>query len=1389
MSNPPQFSSPDRISLLIDFPIRLYTALRTMRLYPASNPQVQRSNDFVLTAFKALLESRAEESVNIAFSDHKILICGEHLPDKDQDRPQIQGLVALFNRLKIHSFTFQPTFSRNDCIKFIQILSQYLSEKVLTEPISTLLDKAEIHSISVDAKRYVAIHEGEQVIREELLVSRLSISDEELANYVQGTPSRKGELHSISPELVKELINRMPVTTDHHLQPDELTEAVIETLQNLSKEIDLSTRDHNIEESASTLSGLDPDLLAKLAAHLPATPIADEMLSATLHHLTQQQLNALITHFVTQQTTRVRQPSGADRLLIESGQVDQTILNRMLGHYEQFLNNEQQAQVAQEAGAQIASMEGSVIGNILAQNFKGLFGTQLYRQIISQVSDERLDETVEHLTPRQLGRMITTLTGDNAALRLNNDKASTFNPANDSVLKRLVHTQKGSAITAAIAQNIDAHFLQAPPESGSVLPEGLAARLQQPSWSTPILVNAAQHSIDPANYKNGKADFSTFERMLDQYDTLLSKENQSQVATQASLQLASFDEKELGLILVQKFKNLFGDQLYQQVIKQISDEKFEKLARQFQAITERQDDLPLDQQDKDIEEAYKRLLQTVRGEKIRAIIEMDTRKEKDRHGLTTIDLDILLQGNLKGLEQKNISQALPGTIRNLLSQGDEVIADKLLRQLAATPQHQDSIIQTNAARTLASVAEHLDNIGQWQRLDKLLPALQQGLRIQGADEQSIKQTITAIGGLTSHYLVEKEYNQALVTTRFLRTLSSEAPLTPGSNPLIREQALETLKNLCTQPVLEHLLDLYLHSESQQETAGQMLIELRKQSTKFQLQQLISNKSRFERKRLLALIKQTGHPAIDILLEELHPDAPWFVIRNIIHLLGEINNPSILREIQPYIKHADLRVQQETINTAIKIGGENISEFLFDALQTVDDSIKIKVVNHVATIKGDHFVSSLTDILESTKPFLGKYKNNLHLSICKALGVIGSKRANTSLNRVSQSRNPFNLGGYSDEVRQAARLALEQIRMAQTSQKKGTIHEELGIKGPDKLSLVTSAGTQSTPIDVEAEIFTIAAQGNRDQAIKRLLDLITTTARAGDFPTAERLRERIYEIDSLALGEIIRSGEIIEQEKKGAINEDDLTTWAALTDRLSSEEFTTMYHEFTEHRYKPEETLVNQGDKNETLFFIAQGSVKVSHTVGPREIFITSLNRGQIAGENFFAPSFWTVSLTSLTPSKVYILQQTSLNGWQEKFPRLRAKLHEFYTASNTVQSILKKKGLDRRKDQRFNLSRKIQVQPITNLDSPIGRGFRAEIIDIAVGGLAFLIRISKQESVRLLLGRRLQVVLPIGGANNFLHLNGLVVSIQPFKILENDFSIHFKFDRPLEQQVLQSILG
>ncbi|MBM9536965.1 HEAT repeat domain-containing protein [Desulfobulbus alkaliphilus] len=1458
MATSRQTPSPDRSTLLLDFPMRIYTALRTMRLYPAANPQVQRSNDFVLKAFTALMADKNDDAVNLALSDKKILVCGDPLADRDQERPQIQGLITLLDRLKIHSFTFHSGFDFDQCALFIESLANLLGERDLSEPLADLFNRAGLHAVSVDAKRYVAVHKGEQVVREEMIGAGLNISDEELANYVLGKSGPNGQARAIAPELIEELLSRLPKSAEDQGQSHILNETVLELLEKLSREIDFGKRSEGINQSATALTRLDPALLAGLVAKMPATAVADEVLDSTLDRLSPNQRNTLIANLVArlpsgtttgsrdqQRQTgidilerlaglqaqdgslqeviaqnldarqlldtasdlaqlpdhlhqRLKVPQWSAPVLASAVQqiteskdqqdaaIDFTAFDHLLGQYEQLLDQKELTQVAQQAGEQLVSMDGLALGSFIARRFKGLFGEQLYQQILSQMPDQLLDETIEHLTPRQINRMIVALISD-IPLYISKDKDPAHIAADNEMLKRLARTSKGPEITRAVAHNIDAHVLQAPLEQGAALPDQLVKRLQQPAWSAPVLVTAAQQSTDPANFKEGKADFSQFERMLAKYDSLLNKEKQLQVAAQAGGQLADFDEQELGLLLVQKFKNLFGDQLYQQVINQLSDEKFAHLASQLQTLSQNREGLPLDLNDQDIENAYNRLLQTVRGEKMRAVLAMHRSQQEKQQVKVRNNLDQLLQGELKPLAQKEVRRSLPETIGTLFSEGREGDVDSLLMQLAIGLQNQEVPVRSHAAQTLAGVAEKLADTGQWQRLEKLVPALEQAVGTQNMGEEDIGTCLDAVRRLVGHYLDQEQLDRANATIHFIRRLS-ETTKPEATAPAIRKQALVALNNVATKPVLKHLLEQYLHPEHSREAAGQILAELGTESAKFQLQYLMNSDSRFERKQLLTLIKQTGNPAVSILLEQLDKQSPWFVTRNIIRLLGEIGNSELFPAARPFISHNDPRVQQEVFNTALQIGGEHLQDFLLQALQTVDDSLKGKVVRHMATAHDERFVRPLTDLLEGASSIVGKNKEELQLAICNTLGALRSKRATAPLSRVVQSKTVLGLGGYSDAVRRAADQALDQIRgqaevkapaAARLEQTVEASDDEPGHAG----GVLPGQGTR------EQEIFALVAQGNREQAKKELLELIGVTARAGDFETAERLRERIYEIDSLALGEIIRSGEIIEDEKRGAVKEEDLQIWASLTDRLTTEEFLNIYHAFNEQHYKAEEVLVSQGDRNDALFFINQGSIKVSHMAGTRELFITSLSRGQIAGENFFSPSFWTVSLTSLTPSKVYILRQETLKTWEERFPGLRTKLHEFYLASNNISSMLEKKGLERRRDQRFNLSRKIQVQPINNLDAPIGRGFRAETADISLGGLRFLIRISRQDNARLLLGRRMQVVLPVGGKTKYLYLKGLVIGVQPFHVLENDFSVHFKFDQSMDQQGLQTILG
>ncbi|RJX18373.1 MAG: cyclic nucleotide-binding domain-containing protein, partial [Desulfobulbus sp.] len=315
--------------------------------------------------------------------------------------------------------------------------------------------------------------------------------------------------------------------------------------------------------------------------------------------------------------------------------------------------------------------------------------------------------------------------------------------------------------------------------------------------------------------------------------------------------------------------------------------------------------------------------------------------------------------------------------------------------------------------------------------------------------------------------------------------------------------------------------------------------------------------------------------------------------------------------------------------------------------------------------------------------------------------------------------------YADELRAAAAGA---IQMAQTRQ--CAAEEKTPEKPKDPLTLR------------EEQIFQLAAMGNKEVAKKQLFDLVVACARKKDFFNAERLRERIYEIDPMALMEIIQSGDIIEEEKSGAISKDHLDIWARLLTVLTSEEFNSLYHEMEERTYRPEETIVSQGAKNDELFFINQGSARVSYMGGEKELFLKNLGSGEIAGENFFNASVWTVSLTAQQQTSVSVLKRENLARLEQRIPGIESKLVDYYNRASDLYAAMKKKGMDRRTHERYRVEGKIQLQIVDNKDRILS-SFRGQLTDISQGGLSFFIRITKKENCRLLLGRAIKASVPV----------------------------------------------
>lgn len=362
--------------------------------------------------------------------------------------------------------------------------------------------------------------------------------------------------------------------------------------------------------------------------------------------------------------------------------------------------------------------------------------------------------------------------------------------------------------------------------------------------------------------------------------------------------------------------------------------------------------------------------------------------------------------------------------------------------------------------------------------------------------------------------------------------------------------------------------------------------------------------------------------------------------------------------------------------------------------------------------------------------------------------------------------------YPEELRAAAAKA---IQMAQTRQNIPAKPETAPQKPKDPLTLR------------EEQIFQLAAKGNKDVAKKQLFDLVVACARKKDFVNAERLRERIYEIDPMALMEIIQSGDIIEEEKSGAISKDHLEIWSKLLTMLSTEEFNSLYHEMEERIFKPEETIVAQGAKNDELFFINHGSVRASYMGGEKELFLKNLGSGEIAGENFFNASVWTVSLTAQQQTSISVLKRENLARLEQRIPGIESKLIDYYNRYSDIYAAMKKKGMDRRTHERFKVEAKIQLVIVDDKDRILS-SFRGELTDISQGGLSFFIRITRKENSRLLLGRSIKASLPVKGSQDMV-LRGTVIGVQAYDLVLSDYSVHVKFKNELARGDLKPFLG
>lgn len=323
---------------------------------------------------------------------------------------------------------------------------------------------------------------------------------------------------------------------------------------------------------------------------------------------------------------------------------------------------------------------------------------------------------------------------------------------------------------------------------------------------------------------------------------------------------------------------------------------------------------------------------------------------------------------------------------------------------------------------------------------------------------------------------------------------------------------------------------------------------------------------------------------------------------------------------------------------------------------------------------------------------------------------------------------------------------------------------------------------------EKKVDLLVENQRNQEAVQLLLKLVTAYAKRKKFEKAEQLREKMFEVDEMALDEIIKSAEIIEEEKSETIDQNHMDIWAKLYDTMDQEEYNALYFSMQSAEFESNDPIFMQGDRNDRLYFINQGELKMFYTQGNRDILLKNLGPGDIVGEDtFFNISLCTTSVVPISRTKAFYLERDIYPKWKNEFPSLASKIYNYCAQVEKPHEKLEKKAMDRRAYKRVLVSGPVMFQVLSHKGQPMGKAFRGDLSDISQGGISFFIKTSNPKNALMLLGRQLEVkfVLPLGDPQKEVSRTGTISGV--IDHLHSDYSIHMKFSKIVDRSLIDTL--
>ena len=281
----------------------------------------------------------------------------------------------------------------------------------------------------------------------------------------------------------------------------------------------------------------------------------------------------------------------------------------------------------------------------------------------------------------------------------------------------------------------------------------------------------------------------------------------------------------------------------------------------------------------------------------------------------------------------------------------------------------------------------------------------------------------------------------------VQDLRRDAEEMRARNPHIRSMVMLAIQRVTGRPVIEELVQRLGKARSEEERTGlrSTLLHVGADTVTPLVRELVAATDVSARRAYRDALVALDHVGVP-LLEEMIGDERWFVVRNMVGILGEIRSADAIEHFRRTIDHSDARVRRETVLALSKVGGDEAVPLLAKGLndretplrtaaalglgltklpvavgpllnrlpQESDPEVETEIVRALGRVGDPRAVPVLAE-RASGGGFFSRVPSAIRVEAVRALGEIGGDAAHAVLQRLLRDRNP--------EVREAALKAL------------------------------------------------------------------------------------------------------------------------------------------------------------------------------------------------------------------------------------------------------------------------------------------------------------------------------------------------------------------------------